>query len=210
MQLPFVVRRAAAAAGAVRGKNSVPLPFAAAAAAGGCQARGAAALRAASFAAAQSSVTAAAAAVSSTATRRWRWLEDDRSGGWTASNRMMTTTMMAVMVLPQSAPRCPLRRRSFATLPDAELNQRLAAFQDLFVEARLCIEDVVDAAETTYFDDDVATARGAVDAAVAAFDAILSDMHGDEAQRNRVLRGNGLKVEQLKGELAMAIQGGHA
>lgn len=92
-------------------------------------------------------------------------------------------------------------------MPVDELNKRLDTFQDLFVEARLCIEDVVDAAETTYFDDDVATAQTAVDAAVAEFTAILRDLL-DVDQRNSILRTNGLKVEQLKGELEMAIKGG--
>jgi hypothetical protein len=99
--------------------------------------------------------------------------------------------------------------RFFATqMPDDLLNKRLDAFQELFVEARYCIEDVIDSAETTYFDDDAKAAQLAVDAAVKEFATLLNDIE-DPDQKNLVLRGNGLKVEQLKGELEMAIKGGH-
>mmetsp|Transcript_20754 Transcript_20754/g.34321 ORF Transcript_20754/g.34321 Transcript_20754/m.34321 type:complete len:153 (-) Transcript_20754:185-643(-) len=99
-------------------------------------------------------------------------------------------------------------RRSFSTMPDLELKKRVDTFQDLFVEARLCIEDVVDSAETTYFDEDAEAATEAVTAAVDAFNSIINDL-ADLDQKNRVLRSNGLKVEQLKGELEMAMKGGH-
>jgi hypothetical protein len=98
--------------------------------------------------------------------------------------------------------------RFFSVMPEQELNKRLAVFQDLFVEARYSIEDCTDAAETTYFDEEAEAAKEAVDAAVAEFAAILKDL--DELdQKNQVLRGNGLKVEQLKGELQLALTGGH-
>mmetsp|Transcript_8602 Transcript_8602/g.19335 ORF Transcript_8602/g.19335 Transcript_8602/m.19335 type:complete len:159 (-) Transcript_8602:308-784(-) len=99
-------------------------------------------------------------------------------------------------------------RRKFSVMADSELNKRLGTFQDLFVEARLCIDDVVDSAETTYFDEDAEAATEAVKLAVDEFEAIIKDVE-DVDQKNRILRGNGLKVEQLKGELKMAIQGGH-
>jgi hypothetical protein len=98
--------------------------------------------------------------------------------------------------------------RCFSTMPDDQLNKRLDTFQELFVEARMCIEDAVDAAETTYFDEDAEAATEAVAAAVDEFNKILNDIE-DADQKNRVLRSNGLKVEQLKGELQMAIKGGH-
>jgi hypothetical protein len=92
-------------------------------------------------------------------------------------------------------------------MPDLELKKRVDNFQDLFVEARLCIEDVVDSAETTYFDEDAEAATEAVTAAVDDFNSIINDLP-DLDQKNRVLRSNGLKVEQLKGELEVAIKGG--
>jgi hypothetical protein len=93
-------------------------------------------------------------------------------------------------------------------MPDDQLNKRLDTFQELFVEARMCIEDAVDSAETTYFDEDAEAATESVAAAVDEFNKILDDIE-DADQKNRVLRSNGLKVEQLKGELQMAIKGGH-
>ena len=98
--------------------------------------------------------------------------------------------------------------RFFAAMPDEELKKRLDVFQDLFVEARLSIEDCNDAAETTYFDEEADAAKEAVDEAVQEFQKLINDIE-DADQKNRVLRGNGLKVEQLKGELQMALNGGH-
>lgn len=98
--------------------------------------------------------------------------------------------------------------RFFAAMADKDLNKRLDVFQDLFVEARLSIEDCNDAAETTYFDEEADAAKEAVDEAVQSFQALINDLD-DADQKNRVLRGNGLKVEQLKGELQMALNGGH-
>jgi hypothetical protein len=98
--------------------------------------------------------------------------------------------------------------RCFSTMPDDQLNKRLDTFQELFVEARMCIEDAVDSAETTYFDEDAEAATESVEAAVDEFNKILNDIE-DADQKNRVMRSNGLKVEQLKGELQMAIKGGH-
>ena len=101
-------------------------------------------------------------------------------------------------------PKC----RYLATMADADLNKRLEQFQELFVEARLSIEECQDAAGTKYFDEEAEAATDAVADAVAAFTAILNDIR-DPDQKNRVLRGNGLKIEQLKGELDMALKGGH-
>lgn len=92
-------------------------------------------------------------------------------------------------------------------MTEKELSKRLDAFQELFVEARLCIEDCNDSAGTTYFEEEVETATEAVDEAVKAFQAIVDDIE-DPDEKNRILRGNGLKVEQLKGELQMALNGG--
>jgi hypothetical protein len=97
----------------------------------------------------------------------------------------------------------------FSTMPEDQLRKRVDTFQELFVEARLCIEDVVDSAETTYFDEDAEAAKEAVAAAVDEFNSIIKDIE-DLDQKNSVLRMNGLKVEQLKGELDLAIKGGHS
>ena len=98
--------------------------------------------------------------------------------------------------------------RCFSVMAEDELNKRLDKFQDLFVEARDSIEDVVDSAGSTYFDDDAKMAEQSVDLAVQEFQKLLDDLK-DADQKNRILRSNGLKVEQLKGELEMALKGGH-
>jgi hypothetical protein len=128
-----------------------------------------------------------------------------------ARESRQTMTMAACVRQPQPQHQLPKGHacRFFSTvMPDDQLNKRLDTFQELFVEARMCLEDVEDAQETTYFDEDAETAREAVEAAVKEFQGIINDIE-DADQKNRVLRSNGLKVEQLKGELHMAIKGGH-
>lgn len=99
--------------------------------------------------------------------------------------------------------------RTFTTLmPEDEIKKRLDEFQELFVEARYCIEDATDAADSTYFDEEAQTAKEAVDKAVETFDSLINDIQ-DGDQKNGILRSNGLKVEQLKGELQLALSGGH-
>ena len=101
--------------------------------------------------------------------------------------------------------------RTFTTptlMPEDEIKKRLDEFQELFVEARYCIEDATDAADSTYFDEEAQTAKEAVDKAVETFDSLINDIQ-DVDQKNGILRSNGLKVEQLKGELQMALSGGH-
>lgn len=97
-------------------------------------------------------------------------------------------------------------RRSFASssLDSTEINSRLNEFQDLFVEARMCIDDVKDSVGTVYFEDDSEEAREAVRAAIDCFDALIQEIT-DPVERNKILRSNGLKVEQLKGELEMTL-----
>jgi hypothetical protein len=94
------------------------------------------------------------------------------------------------------------------TMPEEELKQGLREFQDLFEEARYALEDATDSAGTTYFEEDSAVATEAVSAAVTRFTTLI-DAIPDLDQKNGILRGNGLKVEQLKGELEMALKGGH-
>jgi len=95
-----------------------------------------------------------------------------------------------------------------ASLCPKQIQVRLNEFQDLFVEARMCIDDVKDSFGTVYYDDDADDAREAVETAVNFFEALLAEIT-DTDEKNRVLRGNGLKVEQLKGELELTLAGGH-
>merc|ERR1711957_658679 len=77
-------------------------------------------------------------------------------------------------------------------------------FQDLFVEARDCIEDARDSHETTYFDEDLEDAQAGVDAALKAWDGIISQL--DEKAKTDLLRSQGLKIEQLKAELGQVLE----
>ena len=79
----------------------------------------------------------------------------------------------------------------------------MQSFQDLFVEARMCIEDAQDSLDTKYYDEDAEDAKAAVLAAVAAFDEMKSGL--DKKQQQELMSSNGLKVEQLKGELQMML-----
>jgi len=72
----------------------------------------------------------------------------------------------------------------------------------------MCIDDLNDSVGTTYYDEDAEEAREAVETAVENFQALLKEIT-DIEQKNRVLRSNGLKVEQLKGELELTLKGGH-
>ena len=58
-------------------------------------------------------------------------------------------------------------------MPEEDVKKRLEEFQELFVEARYCIEDCTDAAESTYFDEEAETAKEAV-AAAGESNALLS------------------------------------
>lgn len=82
-----------------------------------------------------------------------------------------------------------------------EVRVQLLEFQDLFVEARLCMQDTQDSLDTTYFEEDLADAKVAVQAAVDAYDQLMSEMEGEE--KGAIDRANGMKVKQLKEELAV-------
>jgi len=95
---------------------------------------------------------------------------------------------------------------STTTLTETEIQKRLNEFQDLFVEARMCIDDLKDAVGTVYYDDDAEETREAVDAAIHCFDTLLVDIGPDDLDaKNKIRRSNGLKVEQLKGELELTL-----
>lgn len=122
-----------------------------------------------------------------------------------AAPRVHCTVPRFTAGLPR--PAIVIAHRSLATLTENEIKKRLDDFQDLFVEARLSIEDCNDSAGTTYYEEDVEVAIEAVDEAVGTFQKLIADID-DETEKNRILRGNGLKVEQLKGELEMALKEG--
>ena len=86
------------------------------------------------------------------------------------------------------------------TLSDEELASEMQEFQNLFVEARLCIEDARESLDTTYYEEDLEVAKEATAAAVDAFKSILSRLDAERADSLKA--GNGMKVAQLEAELA--------
>ena len=72
----------------------------------------------------------------------------------------------------------------------------------------MCIDDVKDSLGTVYYEDDAEDAREAVEAAVEHFETLVKDIT-DIDEKNKVLRSNGLKVEQLKGELELTLSDAH-
>lgn len=97
---------------------------------------------------------------------------------------------------------------AFATLVGPELNARLQNFQDSFTVARDCIDELVDTPQDDqYYEDNLAFAKDAVESAIEDFNSILEEV--EESDKQRILRGHGLKVKQLEGELALAIKGGY-
>jgi hypothetical protein len=111
-----------------------------------------------------------------------------------------------------------IRKLNFSTtISDDEMKRRLDTFQDLYVVARDCMEDLVQAQgndETDDEDDDendeffqrVAFVQDSVEAAVKEFNNLLNDLNDNDEQKNRIMRGHGFKVKQLELELAMLLQ----
>ncbi|CAM9493197.1 unnamed protein product [Ectocarpus fasciculatus] len=98
---------------------------------------------------------------------------------------------------------CELRlvaRRALSTsLSDEQLRRKMDEFNDLFVTAREEMEYAEESKETTYFDEEAAAAKEAVEEAVALFEEVLRSV--DEKKRTDIMRSSGLRVEQLKAEL---------
>jgi hypothetical protein len=80
-------------------------------------------------------------------------------------------------------------------------------FQDLFAEARLSLEDARESEGTTYFEEDLDQSIEDVDKAIGVFEGLLADL--DEERRGGLMRSQGLKVEQLRGELKLIMDGDH-
>ncbi|GBG34225.1 Hypothetical Protein FCC1311_104492 [Hondaea fermentalgiana] len=90
------------------------------------------------------------------------------------------------------------------SLSDNELRSRTNDFQDDFAEARMCLGDANDSLETVYFEEDLQDAQDAVKACLASYEALINDLSPEQAGAFK--RENGLKVEQLKGELDALMQ----
>lgn len=81
----------------------------------------------------------------------------------------------------------------------ADTQKQVDEINDLFTAARDEIEYAKEEAETVYFDESVAEAKKAVDGCLAKWSGLLEGL--PEAERGRLMRSMGLKMEQLKAEL---------
>ena len=101
-----------------------------------------------------------------------------------------------------------LRRRSFASSSSSSspaggeesLDARLDAVNRLFSTAREDLEDAQEDEGTVHFEESYNAAYAGVLETLRAFDDVLSSL--DEEKRGSVRRSMGLKMEQLKAELA--------
>uniref|UniRef100_A0A7S4SYG7 Uncharacterized protein n=1 Tax=Ditylum brightwellii TaxID=49249 RepID=A0A7S4SYG7_9STRA len=104
-------------------------------------------------------------------------------------------------------------------MTDEELQMRVNVFENLFAEAQRCIEDCSDSATSSFFDEEAENATEAVNAACIAYADILEDLERDNAQtnvddceasrRSTIQRLHGIKVEELKDELNIILDGLH-
>lgn len=68
-----------------------------------------------------------------------------------------------------------------------------------FAEAREEIELALESKETVYFNEEVVTARNAVEKVIERFENLKSRL--SDIEKGQLQRSMGLKMEQLKGEL---------
>lgn len=69
-----------------------------------------------------------------------------------------------------------------------------------FAEAREEIEMALESKDTVYFDEEAECARAAVNEVLGMFEGLLAKL--PERERGALQRSMGLKIEQLKAELA--------
>jgi hypothetical protein len=116
-----------------------------------------------------------------------------------------------------------IRMQNFSTtMSDDEIKRRLDMFQDLYVVARDCMEDLVNAQENEETDDDddddddddenddflqqVAFLQDSIEAAVKEYNNLLNDLNDNGERKDRIMKNHGFKVKQLELELAMLLQ----
>ena len=106
------------------------------------------------------------------------------------------------------------------SMTEDEIQRRLSIFKDLYVVARDCMEDLVNAqgSESDENDDDnddndndefvrhVAYVQDSVEAALNEFNNLMKDLPDNHEQRNRLIKSHGFKIKQLELELALMLQ----
>ncbi|CAE7231620.1 unnamed protein product, partial [Symbiodinium pilosum] len=115
----------------------------------------------------------------------------------------LSTGLRPWIRLPQSTAPPTLPSFRIRPISDDVMQKRLQSFQDLFAEARLCLDDARESEGTTYFKDDIKEAEEAVENATKAYEDLLSDL--DEGRKREFEDANSLKVKSLKEEYAQLL-----
>lgn len=90
--------------------------------------------------------------------------------------------------------------RPFSSISKESYESQVDALNEKFAEARDEIEYAQEDAETTYFNESAETARTAVNEVLKAYTELGESLAED--QRGKLQRSMGLKMEQLKAEIA--------
>lgn len=85
-------------------------------------------------------------------------------------------------------------------LYSAETDKEVDRINLKFAEAREEIESALESKETVYFDEEAECARAAVQEVLSLYEGLLAKLPEDE--KGAIQRSMGLKIEQLKAELA--------
>lgn len=95
-----------------------------------------------------------------------------------------------------------LQSRSFAAAPmkQDEINEIIEDINSKFADAREEIELAAESKETVYFNEEAETAKKAVTEVLDLFNNLLARL--PESERGAIQRSMGMKMEQLKAEVA--------
>eukprot|EP00252_Welwitschia_mirabilis_P025538 TRINITY_DN8011_c0_g2_i1.p1 TRINITY_DN8011_c0_g2~~TRINITY_DN8011_c0_g2_i1.p1 ORF type:complete len:164 (+),score=11.03 TRINITY_DN8011_c0_g2_i1:126-617(+) len=94
-----------------------------------------------------------------------------------------------------------IRGRNFCTdLKEFDYSKEVDEINAKFAEAREEIEMAMESKETVYFDEEADSAKAAVKETLDMFDSLLAKL--SESEKSALQRSMGLKMEQLKAELA--------
>ncbi|XP_024400474.1 embryogenesis-like protein [Physcomitrium patens] len=95
-----------------------------------------------------------------------------------------------------------LPSRSFASAPlkQEEINEIIDDINSKFADAREEIELASESKETVYFNEEAETAKKAVNEVLGMFNSLLARL--PESERGALQRSMGMKMEQLKAEVA--------
>ncbi|MCL7046446.1 hypothetical protein MKW94_022948 [Papaver nudicaule] len=103
-------------------------------------------------------------------------------------------------IIPQTSSISRTHFRKFSGEPSFDQNKEIDEINLKFADAREEIELALESKETVYFDEEAETAREAVQVVLDKFDGLMAKL--DEKEKGVLQRSMGLKMEQLKAELA--------